>query len=1020
MILLVEQDAAYANRIAGSLRSSGFEVEVVAGRASALASVAERQPSLVVVSGTLPGSRELLARFAARRGGPGSIVILPVTLATESRPEDYEADDILPKPFSDQDLLEVVARRLRAQTAGSTADLGGQLTSADIFGDVLAEVEAEASRSEVPKRTEPPRLEPTPPTPPAAEARRPTKPKPASDHADIDRKLEETLSGVMPELLRDTARRKPKRKPIAPSVDEIDHLLDKTLSSLELPSRPRRPRPPAEPTAQKPAAAPSSPPAPSPPAASASPTASTPAPTPPAAPTPTADSASPSPPAAPAFEAPSFEAPSFDSPPFETPSFETPSFDTPAAQAPPAAPTRVPSFDPIATEPISLNSLADSLDAASPPLEPEPPQTPPPDLLGSPPAAPSAPTASPRLGETPPPSAEFDADSTSHDDFVSAFAFEPPPRLDDAPLPPPAEHQEPEPEPGTGTDGLRETLDGVLQIRGDADEPSPTGDGRPFGDYRLLERVAIGGMAEVWRARRRGVEGFQKTVAIKKILSHLTGSSDFVTMFIDEAKLAAQLSHAHIIQIYDLGKVDDDFFIAMEYVEGKDLRSILSQAKTQGQSVPIGLGLLTIAAVARALDYAHRKRDFEHRELGLVHRDVSPQNVLIGYEGEIKLCDFGIVKAVAKASTTQMGALKGKLQYMSPEQAWGKEVDARSDIFSLGSVFFELLTGEKLFQGDSEIGVLDAVRDCRVRSVRELNPEIPEAVEQIVFKALAKDPDERYQTAGALEGDINELLEREKPTPSQRDLARFMHELFPVDPPASDAAAASLPAPTEPTSGPVATESAVAEVGVAPPSVPAGAPAPAPAEAGTGSKLPWIAAALVLLLALAALGWFFLAPGTEAPSESAPATSIGTGATGDDASAAAEPGSTGDAQAPDEVGTTDGSAPAGPGAGDSATDDPSGGDSAAAQSPTTGASASEPTAAGPAASSPTAAESGADFAAADAAGETDSGDPIQRLIDEELESQRQRLEQDFEAERRRIEAEIERVRREGQDAGDGG
>src|SRR4029450_13259952 len=158
---------------------------------------------------------------------------------------------------------------------------------------------------------------------------------------------------------------------------------------------------------------------------------------------------------------------------------------------------------------------------------------------------------------------------------------------------------------------------------------------------------------------------------------------------------------------YDLGKLGEDYYIAMEYVEGKDLRSILNSARKQNQPLPARLALLIPARLASALDYAHRKRDFDNRELGLVHRDVSPQNVLISYEGDIKLCDFGIVKAVAKASKTQMGALKGKLQYMSPEQAWGRVVDARSDIFSLGSVLFEMLTGRRLFAAGGEIAVLE-------------------------------------------------------------------------------------------------------------------------------------------------------------------------------------------------------------------------------------------------------------------------------------------------------------------------
>src|SRR6185369_13057166 len=228
---------------------------------------------------------------------------------------------------------------------------------------------------------------------------------------------------------------------------------------------------------------------------------------------------------------------------------------------------------------------------------------------------------------------------------------------------------------------------------------------------------------------------FQKTVAIKKILPHLTDNSEFVGMFIDEAKLAAQLSHPNIIHIYDLGKIGRDFYIAMEYVEGKDLRSILNAAKRKGMSLPMGLALLIAARLASALDYAHRKRDFDNREMGLVHRDVSPQNVLITFEGDIKLCDFGIAKAVSKANQTQMGALKGKLQYMSPEQAWGRPVDARSDLFSLGAVLFEMLTGDRLFSGESEMSVLESVRQGRTRSPRDVDPSIPADVDEIVARA---------------------------------------------------------------------------------------------------------------------------------------------------------------------------------------------------------------------------------------------------------------------------------------------
>lgn len=420
--------------------------------------------------------------------------------------------------------------------------------------------------------------------------------------------------------------------------------------------------------------------------------------------------------------------------------------------------------------------------------------------------------------------------------------------------------------------GMRATLDGVLQIREHAaGRAEGELDGTPFGDYRLMERVAIGGMAEVWRARRRGVEGFQKTVAIKKILSHLTGSVDFVTMFIDEAKLAAQLSHNNIIQIYDLGKVDDDFYIAMEYVEGWDLRTILAASRERGLPLPLPLALAICAAVARALDYAHRKRDFANRALGLVHRDVSPQNVLISHEGEIKLCDFGIVKAVSKASTTQMGALKGKLQYMSPEQAWGREVDARSDIFSLGSVIFEVLTGTKLFTGDSEIGVLDAVRDCRIRSPREIVPRIPEEVERIVLRSLAKNPEDRYQTAGQLEKDLIAALDGLRLTPGQHDLADYLQQLFNTPLLRHDSRQSGFPPLSPPAAPEPAPEPAAAFAPVE------RAPAPEKSKGGL------VAVVAVLLLLALFLAWFFLLrekPAETTPGEAPPAAAPADPATG--------------------------------------------------------------------------------------------------------------------------------------------
>jgi TonB family protein len=311
-------------------------------------------------------------------------------------------------------------------------------------------------------------------------------------------------------------------------------------------------------------------------------------------------------------------------------------------------------------------------------------------------------------------------------------------------------------------------------------------DGVRFGQYVLIEKIATGGMAEVWKARMRGVEGFQKIVAIKKILPHLSDNQEFVDMFIDEAKFAAQLNHNNIIHIYDLGKISGSYYIAMEYVDGGDLKSIISRGESSGHPLTVELALFIASKIASALDYAHRKRDFDEKEMGLVHRDVSPQNVLVSHDGDIKLCDFGIAKAASKASHTHTGALKGKLQYMSPEQAWGKPIDRRSDVFALGTVLYEMITSSRLFGGDSEISILEQVREARVPPPSRINDEVPPEVDRIVLKALEKDADARYQTAGEMAREIDAVLYTFRPTPTSADLAIHMNRIHsdqPAPPP---------------------------------------------------------------------------------------------------------------------------------------------------------------------------------------------------------------------------------------------
>ena len=299
-----------------------------------------------------------------------------------------------------------------------------------------------------------------------------------------------------------------------------------------------------------------------------------------------------------------------------------------------------------------------------------------------------------------------------------------------------------------------------------------------FGNYYLLEKIAVGGMAELFKARQRGVHNFEKIVAIKRILPHLSDNDEFVRMFIDEAKLAAQLTHPNIVQIFDLGKASGFYYIAMEYVDGKDLRSLLRKVREYRIPVPEPVAAFVTMKVAMALDYAHRKRGMNDKELKLVHRDVSPQNVLIGNEGAVKLVDFGIAKAATKSTQTMAGALKGKLLYMSPEQALGGPLDNRSDIYSLGLVLFELLTGERCFQADSELGVLEKVRLGKVQDVRMVNPAVSQDMARVLEKALQKNVDQRYVSARFMERDLKALLVKHGNEPTDHDVAEYANTLL--------------------------------------------------------------------------------------------------------------------------------------------------------------------------------------------------------------------------------------------------
>lgn len=299
-----------------------------------------------------------------------------------------------------------------------------------------------------------------------------------------------------------------------------------------------------------------------------------------------------------------------------------------------------------------------------------------------------------------------------------------------------------------------------------------------FGQYRLLERINVGGMAEVYKAKLVGVEGFEKFLAIKRILPAVAADRDFISMFVDEAKISVQLNHAHIAQIFELGRLGDTYFIALEYVSGKDLRALAERLRRLGEKAPPELAAYVMSRVLEGLDYAHRKRDAHGRDLGIVHRDVSPQNVLVSYEGDVKLIDFGIAKAAGKMLRTQAGILKGKFGYMSPEQVRGQVVDRRSDVFAAGIVLHELLTGERLFTGSSDYSVLEKVRRAEVPRLRSVRRSVPPALERIVERALTREPADRYAWASDMAADLQRFLLSQDRLFTREDLASYMKRVF--------------------------------------------------------------------------------------------------------------------------------------------------------------------------------------------------------------------------------------------------
>jgi serine/threonine protein kinase len=299
-----------------------------------------------------------------------------------------------------------------------------------------------------------------------------------------------------------------------------------------------------------------------------------------------------------------------------------------------------------------------------------------------------------------------------------------------------------------------------------------------LGSYEILRKLTRGGMAEIFLARTSGPSGFEKLVVLKKILAKYAGKPRYVQLFLDEARLAASLDHPNIAQVYDIGMVDGSYFFAMEYLHGQDVRSILHRAWRIGARFPIEHAVQIARNVASALHFAHDKRRGDGTLLGLVHRDVSPSNIIVTYDGATKLLDFGVAKTAASTVKTRTGALKGKIAYMSPEQARGAPVDRRSDIFSLGIVLWEMVTTQRLYRAENDLATLQMIINQAPRPPSQVCPDCPPELERIVLRALAPGATQRYATAEQVVNELDEFAREHRLKQSPNALAAGLGELF--------------------------------------------------------------------------------------------------------------------------------------------------------------------------------------------------------------------------------------------------
>lgn len=300
-----------------------------------------------------------------------------------------------------------------------------------------------------------------------------------------------------------------------------------------------------------------------------------------------------------------------------------------------------------------------------------------------------------------------------------------------------------------------------------------------MGDrYTITERVDAGGMAEVFRGVAESLQGFKKNVAIKRILPNLAKNKKFVAMFLDEAKVSLFLQHANIVQVFDIGQTQNSYFLVMEFVDGCNLKALLDRLKQRGRRVEIPHAIYLMVEACKALSYAHHVENPENNEpLRIVHRDISPPNILLSKMGEVKLVDFGLAKANSQIESTDPGVVKGKFSYLSPEAASGLEVDRRADVFAIGILLWEMFTGRRLFYGDTDYQTVELVRQARIPSVAALNPDVEPELEAIVRKALARDPNDRYLEAADLGDALAQYLFSRRMKVTARDIAGLVRDV---------------------------------------------------------------------------------------------------------------------------------------------------------------------------------------------------------------------------------------------------